>query len=223
MNVAPAFGTRQRSLAYARARDERIAWLLTMHPVTAAMLVAIGWFPTRAKALRRLRRLAARGRVRFVGSVCRKLGRPEHVYCRWRPKSDDLLHEIELTELCFRLDAARILRGPHATDDRIRPDAEVRLNGQLYYLELDCGTMGYAQMERRFRLYEAFPHFVLWVCPTPERRDGLRARAQRLRHCALFATFAEALADPHAAIWIDVKGDRAALPREGGGDGKSAN
>ena len=223
MNVVPAFGTRQRSLAYARVRDERVVWLLTMHPVTAAMLVGIGWFPTRAKARKRLRRLAAKGRVRFVGTVCRKLGRPEHVFCRWRPKGDDLIHEVELTELCFRLDAARILRGPHATDDQIRPDAEAWINGQLYDLELDRGTMGYAQMERRFRLYEGFEHFVLWVCPTPERRDGLRARAERLRHCALFTTFAEALADPHAPIWVDVRGERAALPREGEGAGKSAD
>jgi hypothetical protein len=214
MNVAPAFGTPRRSLAYARSRDERIVWLLTAHPVTAAMLVAIGWFPTRAKALKRLRRLAAKGRVRFVGSLCRKLGRPEHVFCRWRPKADDLLHEVELTELCFRLDAVRILRGPHATDERIRPDAEVWINGQLYYLELDRGTMGYAQMERRFRLYEGFSHFVLWVCPTPERRDALRVRAERLRQCALFTTFAEAVTSPHETVWLDYRGEKAALPRE---------
>src|SRR5262245_61693462 len=125
MNVAPAFGTPRRSLAYARARDERIVWLLTRHPVTARMLVGLGWFPTPAKARKRLRRLATRGRVRFVGTVFRRIGRAEHVYCRWRPKSDDLLHEVELTELCFRLDAARVLRGPHVRDDRIRPDAEV--------------------------------------------------------------------------------------------------
>ena len=219
MNVTLASGTPRRSLAYARARDERIVWLLTMHPVTAAMLVAIELFPTRAKALKRLRRLAAKGRIRFAGTVCRKLGHPEHVFCRWRPKEDNLIHEVELTELCFRLDAERILRGPHTTDDRIRPDAEAWINGQLYYLELDRGSMGYAQMERRFRLYEDFPHFVLWTCPTAERRDGLRGRAERLRHCALFTTLPEALADPHVSIWIDVGGERVALPRQGAATG----
>jgi hypothetical protein len=194
-----------------------------MHPVTAAMLVAIGWFPTKRKALRRLQRLAARRRVRVVGTVSRKPGRPEHVYCRWRPKGDDLLHEVELTALCLRLDAARVLRGPHATDDRLRPDAEAWINGQLYYLELDRGTMGYAQIQRRFRLYEGFPHFVLWVCPTPERRDGLRGRAEALRSVALFTTFAEAVADPHAAIWLDYQGARVALPRQtDGGENASA-
>ncbi len=221
MNIAPAFGTPGQSLAYARARDGQTVWLLSSHPVTAQMLVALGWFPTRAKALKRLRRLAAKKRVRCVGTVSRKLGRPEHVFCRWQPK--DLLHEIELTEFCFRLDASRILRGPHVSDDRIRPDAEAWINGQIHYVEWDRATMGYAQMERRFRLYEAFPHFVLWVCPTPERRDGLRARAEALRHCALFTTFAEVLADPHAPIWIDVAGGRAALPREQACTRKSAD
>jgi hypothetical protein len=219
MNVAPAFGPSRESLAYARARDQWIVWLVSTHPVTAALLASIGWFPTRAKALKRLRRLAAKGRVRFVGTVWRKVGRSEHVFCRWRPKEDNLIHEVELTELCFHLDAAKILRGPHATDAQIRPDAEVSINGRVYYLELDRGSMGYAQMERRFRLYAGFPHFVLWVCPTAERRDGLRARADGMRHCALFTTFGEAIISPHTEIWLDVRGERVALPRQGVGTG----
>lgn len=215
MNVTPAFGTPRQSLSYARARDAGIVWLLTMHPATAAMLVRIGWFPTRAKALRRLRRLAAKGRVHCVGTVCRRPGRPEHVFCRWRPKQDDLLHEIELTDLCLHLDADRILRGTHVTDDRIRPDAEVWINGRLYYLELDRGTTGYAQLERRFRAYEGCPQFVLWVCPTVERRDGLRRRAEGIRSIALFTTFAEAAASAHDPVWLDFRGERVGLPREG--------
>src|SRR5688500_446391 len=136
------------SLEQSRLRDERICWLLQSHPVTAAMLVSLGWFPSKGKALRRLHRLAAKRRVRLVGSVCseQKPGRPEHVWCRgWRPSTSQLLHEVQLTELCLRLDAGKILRGPHATDGRVRPDAEVWINGQLYYLELDRGTMSYAQ------------------------------------------------------------------------------
>jgi hypothetical protein len=215
MNIAPQLNGAAQSLAYARLRDARIVWLLNLHPVTTSMLVAIGLFPSRARALKRLRRLAAKGRIRFVGTVSRKLGRPEYVFCRWRLKADDLHHEIELTELCFHLDAGRILRGPHITDNSIRPDAEVWINGKLHYLELDRGTMGLSQMERRFHLYESCPHFVLWVCPTIERRDGLRRRAERLRHIALFTTFAEAIVSPHRDIWMDFRGDLASLPRQG--------
>src|SRR5207253_2279068 len=119
---------------------------LEMHPVTAAMLVRLGWFPSKNKALKRLNRLVGKKRVRLVGTVCQKGGRPENVYCRWTPKADHLLHEVQLTQLCFRLDAGKIFRGPLVMDSEIRPDAEVWINGEVYYLEWDRGTMGYAQV-----------------------------------------------------------------------------
>ena len=180
---------------------------------------ALGWFPSRNKALKRLSRLAAKKRVRLVGSVARTGGRPEHVYCRWRPKPDLLLHEVELTELCLRLHAGRILRGPHVADRTVLPDAELWINGVLYYLEFDRGTMGYAQIARdRFRKYQDCPHLCLWVCSTEARREGLRARAECVRTTALFATAADALVSPHGPIWLDFGGGRATLPREQGGD-----
>jgi hypothetical protein len=185
-----------------------------MHPVTAAMLVRIGWFPNKDKALRRLNRLVERGRIRFVGTVRRKSGRPEHIFSRWQPKADDLLHEVELTDLCLRLDAAKILRGPQVTDLTVRPDAEVWINDRLYYAELDRGTMGYGRIVgERFRKYEGCPHLSLWVCSTEARREGLRSRSERIRHTALFTTLAQALASPHERVWIDYAGQWAALPR----------
>src|SRR5262245_60193883 len=90
---------------FARQRDERVCWLLDLHPVTAVMLVELGWFPTRNKALKRLGRLVRRGRVRLVGTLSQKAGRPENVYCRWTPKADQLIHEVQLTRMCLRLDA----------------------------------------------------------------------------------------------------------------------
>jgi hypothetical protein len=207
--------SRQRSNDIARARDARVRWLLEMHPVTASMLVRLGWFPSKNKALRRLNRLVEKGRVRLVGVVSRKAGRPESVYCCWRPKPDQLLHDVTLTQLCLRLDAGRILRGPHVIDQRARPDAEVWINGRLYYLELDRGTMSHEQIVRRFRKYENCRHLVLWVCPTEARREGLRLRAERIRSVALFTTLAEALDSPHAEIWVDYQGHKASLPRQG--------
>lgn len=209
-----SFGSQCDSGRFASIRDARILWLLSQHPVTAATLVALGWFPNRNKALRRLRRLVQRKRIRLVGVVCRKAGRPEHVYCRYRSKQDTLTHEVELTELCLRLDAGRIVRDPRAVDRRLRPDAEVWINGDLYHLELDRGTMGLAQIERRFRQYEGSPHFVLWVCGTAGRRDDFRVRAERIRSIALFTTFAEILASPHGAVWLDHAGGQVSLPRE---------
>lgn len=178
------------------------------------MLCGLGLFPTRAKARNRLTRLVARKRIRFVGTVNRGLGRPEHAYCRWRPKIDSLVHELELTELCLRLDGERLLRGPHVTDTTIRPDAQVWINGREYLVELDRGSMGAAQMAGRFRLYEPCSRFVLWICPTAARRDALRAQADGLRSIALFTTFDEAMISPHAPIWLDCDGQVASLPRQ---------
>lgn len=205
----------RHSNVFARERDARVRWLLDMHPVTAAMLVRVRWFPTKNKALRRLDRLVRRRQVRFVGTVRRAVGRPEHVYCRWRPKADQLVHEVELTEVCLRLDAGRIVRGPHVTDTHVRPDAEVWANGRVYYLELDRGTTGVGRIAAvRFRKYEGCPHLSLWVCPTTARRDALRTRAERIRGTALFSTLPEVLASPHGPVWLDFDGGRAALPRQ---------
>ncbi len=179
------------------------------------MLVSLGWFPSTHKARKRLRRLVIRKRIRLVGTVCRHAGRPEHVFCHYRPKADALLHEVQLTEVFLRLDAATIRRGPQVQDRTLLPDAEVWIDGRLYLLELDCGSQGYAQVERRFRKYEGCPHLSLWICTSEARREGLRQRAERLRHTALFTTLAEFLATPHGPIWSDFHGGRAALPRQG--------
>ena len=135
MSSSEAFYIPQGSLELARARDAQLCWLLEMHPATAAMLVDLGWFPNTQKARKRLRRLVAKKQIRLVGTVCRKPGRPEHVYCRWTPRTDTLLHEVEITLLCLRLHAGKILRGPHLHAADVRPDAQVWINGEAYYLE----------------------------------------------------------------------------------------
>jgi hypothetical protein len=178
------------------------------------MFVRLGWFPNKRKALKRLGQLRARKRIRLVGTVARKAGRPEYVFSRYRLKADQLIHEVELTEVCLRLHAAKILRGPHIADRHRRPDAEVWINDRLYLLELDRGSMGYAQIDRRFRLYEGCPHLTLWICSSTERLENMRQRAERLRATALFTTLREAMQSPHEEIWIDFRGDRARLPKE---------
>lgn len=204
------------SLAFARARDAHICWLLETHPVTAGMLVELGWFSNRGKALKRLRRLTEKKRIRLVGTICEKPGRPQHAFCRYRPKADQLLHEVELTRVCLRLDAGKILRGPEIENTDLAADAEVWINGQRYYLELDRGTSCVQQVvRRRFAKYEGCTSIVLWVCPTEAIRDGRRRHGQAIRSIALFTTFAEILADPHGAIWIDYGGARTSLPRQG--------
>lgn len=205
-------GRHPSSLERGRERDDRICWLLREHPVTARQLVDLSWFGSKNKALARLRKLARRGRIHLVGTLSRRGGRPEHVYCRWRPRPQALIHELDLTELCLRLPAEILRRGPGGADRVVLPDAEAVIGGEVYYIELDRGTMCHAQMTRRFRLYEGCPHFSLWVCATAQRREEMRRLAGSLRATALFATLGEVMAAPRGAVWWGVAAGPVALP-----------
>jgi hypothetical protein len=206
--------SRPSSNAVARVRDEQVLWLLERHPATAGMLAGIGLFPTQKKARRRLHRLVERKRVRMLGTVSLKCGRPEQVYGRGRWNGTNLLHEVQLTRVLLRIDASDVRRGPGEVDDYLRPDAEVVIGGVRYFLELDCGTMNYADMVRkRFARYRLSDRTVLWVCPTARRRDGLRSHAAGIRDTALFTTLDQALTDPHAAVWMHYDGHAVPLPR----------
>jgi hypothetical protein len=74
--------------------------------------------------------------------------------------------------------------------------------------------MDYGQLSERFAKYERCRNLVLWVCSSAARCEGMRTRAEKLRHIALFATLSDALADPHDEIWTDCQGQRVALPRQ---------
>ncbi len=217
--MATAWGTdrHRRSNAFARERDAQILWLLERHPATAEMLVAIGLFGSKARATKRLRRLAGRKLVRLAGTVAMSDGRPQHVYCRCRwLKPDNLLHEVLLSRLCFRIHADEVRRGLGEVDPDLRPDAELLIGGQRYLLEFDRGTMSYQVVAKtRFEKYRFCRDLVLWVCQTQARMEGLRKRAEPIRGTGLFTSLEQALREPHAAIWIDFDGEAAALPRGG--------
>jgi predicted transcriptional regulator len=206
------------SNAFARERDQQLAWLLERHPVTCDMLVEAGFFRTKQRARKRLRRLVERRQLRLVGTVALKDGRPQHVYSRGRSvKTDNLVHEVLITQLCFKVHADEVRRGAADVDRYLCPDAELFIDGQRFLLECDRSTLSYETVVRtRFAKYRSCTDFVLWVCTTQARMEGLRRRAVELRHTALFTTLELALRDPHAAIWLDADGQQAALPRSSG-------
>lgn len=204
------------SNALARRRDALILRLIARHPATAGMLVGLGLFPNRKKASKRLARLIRRGEVRRIGSVSLKDGRPEHVYARGRWKTDNLLHEVQLTRVCLKIHADEVRRGPADVDRYLLPDAELWIAGRRYCLEMDCGTMSYPDVVRkRFTKYRSCRDFTLWVCPSESRMEGLRQQAAMIQDISLFTTLDLALQNPHATIWVDVVGERGALPRGG--------
>src|SRR5438105_3102808 len=119
------------SNALARERDHRILWLLEHHPATAGMLVEIGYFASRKRALRRLHRLVMKKRLKIAGTVLLSNGRPEQVYCRGKQavKPDNVLHEVQVSRVCFKIHADGVRRGAGNVDGFLLPDAELWING----------------------------------------------------------------------------------------------
>lgn len=204
------------SNAFGRQRDAMLLWLLARHPATAAMLVSVGLFRTKTRASRRLHRLVGKQQLRIAGTACLKDGRPEQVYCTGQLKADTLLHEVLISQLCFKTFVDEVHRGEGEVDSYLRPDAELIINTQRFLLEIDRGTSSYdAIVQTRYAKYRTCRDFVLWVCPTQARMEGLRSRAGMIREIALFTTVDRALSNPHAPIWVDVDGAAATLPRGG--------
>lgn len=199
-----------------------ISGLLDIHPVTSAMLFQIGLFTSVTRAQRRMLNLARRKKVKYVGPVLLKdRGRPEHVFCRWTPKSDNLTHEIRITQFFFALlmevsfTGIEIVRG-YDTDRKLRPDAEFIIDGVKYLLEMDCGTMTYRDIVRkRFKKYETYDGIVIWIALTDARMNGLRTRGESLRTNALFTTLPAILAEPFGGVLIDFDGQIASIPKPG--------
>ena len=117
------------------------------------------------------------------------------------------LHELQLTEVCLNMQAEEIRR-LHAVDRRFNADAEVVIDGQTYYVELDRGTEGYAQVRKQMQNYQNANADVLWIVPTKTRMAGMMKRAAG---SFWFTTYDQALT-PHEEVWVNVHGEVTALP-----------
>jgi hypothetical protein len=171
------------------------------------------FFPSKTTAYRRTETLRNQGRLRLVGNiVVNDSGRPERVFCNaYKPKYDQLRHELLLTDFLLKYPEADVLRG-WAVNRRLRPDAEMTLDDYFYYVELDTGEQSYAQIRRRQARYSGVEDFLLYVTSTEKRRDGLRNHThEAVRSIALFTTLDAALRDPRGEIWIDCQGERTAI------------
>ena len=202
-------GKGSRTAAQGQERDEVIFDLLDIHPMTIDQIVRQGLFPTKKNAARRMLRHVRQKKVKQCGTVLlHNKGRPENVYCRWNPKLDNLRHEVILTEFLLAYKHAQVVRGYEIQND-LYPDAVMTLSGQEYLVELDTGSMNYKDiMRKRNKKYETFEGIVLWVALTEARKEGLRRRAESVKHNALFTTLLEHLQNPHGSIWTDYEGQK---------------
>jgi hypothetical protein len=139
-------------------------------------------------------------------------GRPENVFCNgWKPKYDQLRHELLLTDFLLGYPEGDTLRG-WAVSRRLRPDAEMTLGEYFYYVELDTCEQSYAQVRRRQARYAGVEDYLLYVTTSQKRLEGLRRHAhEAVKKIALFTTLDEAQRDPHGAIWIDCLGEKTSI------------
>lgn len=96
-------------------------------------------------------------------------------------------------------------------NERIRPDAEMTLEGRKFFAELDTGQENHTRVSERQRAYSGVTDFLLFVTLTHRRMAGLIARAERVRDIALFTTLRQSMDDPRGEIWTDAFGNKAGI------------
>jgi hypothetical protein len=192
-----------------RDRDTTIVQLATRG--VCRMRHFFRFFPSEKAAYRRIEKLQRQGRLRLVATVVlADTGRPERIFC-YKPKYDQIRHELRLTDFLLCYPEADTLRG-WAVNRRLRPDAEMTMDGYFYNVELDTGEQTFAQVRRRQRRYAGIEDFVLYVTTTEKRVEGLRRNAhEAVKRIALFATLTDVQRDPHGEVWIDCQGERTAI------------
>lgn len=166
-----------------RERAEGALGLLRQHPATLEQLVEAGHFASYATAARWVQRAAEREKLKFIGYV-KWGGGQRKVFCGWRPKLNQLLHEVLLTQFLLPFLHLEIRRGKYVKK-RLNPDATI-LGEPVVHVELDRDTEGYRQAKRRMQVYKNCPDLVVWVAPTMARMEGLRQRAAVIEQTALF-------------------------------------
>jgi hypothetical protein len=115
-----------------------------------------------------------------------------------------------LTDFLLCYPQAEIVRG-WQVDHRIRPDAEMTLDGQRFFVEMDTGEQTYRQVEHRQRAYKSVRDWLLYVTITEARLAGLMRHSMTVRDIAFFTTLDRVLKDPTGEIWIDSSGKVASL------------
>jgi len=94
---------------------------------------------------------------------------------------------------------------------KIRADAEMKLGGELFYVELDTASETLAQYRRRQRAYKNVRSYLLFVTLSEDRMQNLIEDSDAIKTIALFTTLDATLADPHGEVWIDYEGNRVAI------------
>jgi len=192
-----------------KQRRRTISAIATIHVCAARHF--FGYFPSPAVAYRTIKKLHDDGFLKRVGKVISKgSGRPENVYCNgWKPKADQLEHELLLTDFCICFPDAAFKRG-WIVDRTLKPDAEMILDGTRFNVELDTGEQSHTQVRKRQKRYADSTDFLLYVTQSDRRLEFLQKKADDcVRSIALFTTLANVQRNPKSeTLLVDCFGER---------------
>lgn len=196
-----------------RDRDDRIKQRVQQHVCCPRHFFDL--FGTPQATYRRLARLVALKQLRIVGEIMvNDSGRPQKCYCNgWRPKPDQVRHEVLLTDFLFCYPEAHVVRG-WLVNKELRPDAEMTLGGIHFNVELDTGSESHSQVRRRQGVYVSTSDMVLFVTLSERRMNGLmKGCLDEVKGMCLFGTLDGVRAEPEGEVWMDVDGNRASIVR----------
>jgi hypothetical protein len=158
--------------------------------------------PNRALLYKILAGMVKRGEIRhawFLPSG-KTGGRPKKILSNRKVESDCLRHEISLTWVllalgypCRRLDDV---------DQRLLPDAEIEVNGELHFGELDTGSERGRKIEERLSIWGTVSDPILWIVMTEQRRQSLRAKDRNEN--SYFGVWKEVVNNPKGEVWLNV-------------------
>ena len=187
------------------------------NPINLDIIEDIGKFSTRKAAGAWTARLVASGNLTEVGTMKDANGRKViPVYCNgWKPKDDNLRHEIIGTWVRLLYPVFHFRRGPKIND--CLPDMVMTDGEHTYEFEVDCDTMPMKKVKYRWKAHKC-EHDIL-VVTAPEHGDP-EARLKQLLDWSedlgergFFTTFDRLRTlGPHARVW-DFYGRKGELKR----------
>jgi hypothetical protein len=145
--------------------------------------------------------------------ISKDSGRPESVYCNgWKPKADQLEHELLLTDFCICLPNADFKRG-YLVDKKLKPDGQMWFDGVFFNIELDTGEQTHTQVNRRQKRYAGSTDYLLYVTQSERRLESLRTKADPcVRKIALFTTLEKVQTNPaDPQLLVDYHGEHTPL------------
>lgn len=206
--------SRRANAAQLQLRNRLAFDWLADHPSTRKHIRRIADFTSDELAGKWLSKMAAVQLIQHVGAVkemASQDGAPLGVFCRWRPKSDILFHEVKGTDFCELYRDAQVMR---ANESRLYDEDITMIRKDITFrIEIHVGTQSRGQVGDRLTRYfgdEKRPpcrdKILYVVCPKLGDEEALLARlVQWCRpawRMALFTTLARLQRDgAHARVW----------------------